>query len=46
MFIEPKKRKTSAYPCSTTGYTASDGTAGPVRRTDGSIVPDQADTVF
>ncbi|MER5206482.1 haloacid dehalogenase-like hydrolase [Streptomyces sp. NPDC002825] len=46
MFIEPKKRKTSAYPCATTGYTASDGTAQPVRRTDGSIVPDQLDTVF
>ncbi|MFI8326833.1 haloacid dehalogenase-like hydrolase [Streptomyces sp. NPDC085529] len=46
MFIEPKKRKASPYPCATTGYTAGDGTAQPVRRADGSIVPDQLDTVF
>ncbi|GAA3092131.1 haloacid dehalogenase-like hydrolase [Streptomyces roseofulvus] len=46
MFIEPKQRKTSPYPCATTGYTASDGSAQPVRRADGSIVPDQLDTVF
>ncbi|WP_030192950.1 haloacid dehalogenase-like hydrolase [Streptomyces sp. NRRL S-87] len=46
MFIEPKKQRTSPYPCATTGYTAPDGTPGPVRRADGSVVPDQADTVF
>ncbi|MFD5324362.1 HAD family hydrolase [Streptomyces sp. NPDC127092] len=46
MFIEPKKRRTTPYPCATTGYTAADGTAGPVRRADGSIVPDQQDSVF
>ncbi|MFC8509398.1 haloacid dehalogenase-like hydrolase [Streptomyces sp. NPDC057411] len=46
MFIEPKKQKTSPYPCATTGYTAADGTAEPVRRADGSVVPDQQDTVF
>ncbi|MFE0641813.1 haloacid dehalogenase-like hydrolase [Streptomyces sp. NPDC058877] len=46
MFIEPKKPKPSPYPCSTTGYTAGDGTAQPVRRADGSIVPDQVDSVF
>ncbi|WP_137990407.1 HAD family hydrolase [Streptomyces vilmorinianum] len=46
MFIEPKKRRTSPYPCSTTGYTGSDGTAQPVRRADGSVVPDQQDSVF
>ncbi|GGV14594.1 putative conserved lipoprotein LppF [Streptomyces litmocidini] len=46
MFIEPKKRRTAPYPCATTGYTAGDGTAQPVRRPDGSIVPDQPDTVF
>ncbi|MEU6929985.1 haloacid dehalogenase-like hydrolase [Streptomyces sp. 2RAF24] len=46
MFIEPKKAKTSAYPCATTGYTAPDGTAEPVRRTDGSVVPDQQDSVY
>ncbi|MDK9501239.1 haloacid dehalogenase-like hydrolase [Streptomyces katrae] len=46
MFLEPKKQKTSPYPCSTTGYVDHDGTAGPVRRGDTSIVPDQTDTVF
>lgn len=46
MFIEPKKRKASAYPCATTGYTTPDGAAAPVRRTDGSVVPDQQDTVY
>ncbi|MFE3767237.1 haloacid dehalogenase-like hydrolase [Streptomyces sp. NPDC059104] len=46
MFIEPKKQKTSPYPCSTTGYTDHDGTAGPVRRGDTSVIPDQTDTVF
>ncbi|WP_329122622.1 haloacid dehalogenase-like hydrolase [Streptomyces sp. NBC_01353] len=46
MFIEPKKQKTSPYPCATTAYTAADGTAQPVRRADGSVVPDQWDSVF
>lgn len=46
MFIEPKKQKTSPYPCSTTGYTDHDGTAGPVRRGDTSVIPDQTDRVF
>ncbi|MFI8449558.1 haloacid dehalogenase-like hydrolase [Streptomyces erythrochromogenes] len=46
MFIEPKKQKTSPYPCSTTGYADHDGTPGPVLRGDGTIVPDQADTVY
>ncbi|MEV7174983.1 haloacid dehalogenase-like hydrolase [Streptomyces sp. NPDC093224] len=46
MFIEPKQQRTSPYPCSTTGYVDHDGTPGPVRRADTSIVPDQADTVF
>ncbi|MGW4162832.1 haloacid dehalogenase-like hydrolase [Streptomyces sp. NPDC004788] len=46
MFIEPKKQRTSPYPCATTGYTAGDGTAQPVRRADGSVVPDQQDTVY
>ncbi|MFF3318468.1 HAD family hydrolase [Streptomyces sp. NPDC003035] len=45
MFIEPKKRRVSPYPCATTGYTAADGTAEPVRRSDGSVVPDQWDSV-
>ncbi|MFI8518117.1 HAD family hydrolase [Streptomyces sp. NPDC085481] len=46
MFIEPKKQKPGTYPCATTGYTAPDGSAQPVRRPDGSVVPDQADSVF
>ncbi|MFJ4871692.1 haloacid dehalogenase-like hydrolase [Streptomyces sp. NPDC088757] len=46
MFIEPKARKAAPYPCATTGYTAGDGTALPVRRTDGSVIPDQEDTVY
>ncbi|GAB2811997.1 HAD family hydrolase [Streptomyces daliensis] len=46
MFIEPLPRKKDGYPCSTTGYTEPDGTLGPVRRLDGSVVPDQADTVY
>ncbi|MFE5660273.1 HAD family hydrolase [Streptomyces sp. NPDC056517] len=46
MFIEPKQRKTTPYPCATTGYTAPDGTAEPVRRPDGSVIPDQSDRVF
>ncbi|MEV7613006.1 HAD family hydrolase [Streptomyces sp. NPDC089799] len=46
MFIEPKKQKSGPYPCSTTGYVNPDGTTGPVRRWDRSIVPDQQDTVF
>ncbi|MEW2588645.1 haloacid dehalogenase-like hydrolase [Streptomyces virginiae] len=46
MFIEPKKQKTSPYPCSTTGYVDHDGTPGPVRRADGTVVPDQTDTVY
>ncbi|GAA3397529.1 haloacid dehalogenase-like hydrolase [Streptomyces roseoviridis] len=46
MFIEPKQRKPDPYPCATTGYTAADGTPAPVRRADGSVVPDQRDTVY
>ncbi|MET9609795.1 HAD family hydrolase [Streptomyces sp. NPDC006512] len=46
MFIDPKSRKTSPYPCSTTGYVDHDGTPGPVRRGDGGVIPDQTDTVF
>ncbi|MCQ8828835.1 haloacid dehalogenase-like hydrolase [Streptomyces malaysiensis] len=45
MFIEPLPRKEAAYPCSTTGYTNPDGTPGPVRRQDRSVIPDQEDSV-
>ncbi|MEU9204894.1 haloacid dehalogenase-like hydrolase [Streptomyces sp. NPDC048332] len=46
MFIEPLPRRTTAYPCATAAYTEPDGTVGPVRRGDGSVVPDQQDTVY
>ncbi|MFF5453420.1 HAD family hydrolase [Streptomyces sp. NPDC012950] len=46
LFIEPKARKATPYPCATTGYTAADGTARPVRRADGSVIPDQEDRVY
>ncbi|MCF3146723.1 HAD family hydrolase [Streptomyces platensis] len=45
MFIEPKKRQADPYPCATKGYTRPDGSLGPVRRPDGSIVPDQQDRI-
>jgi hypothetical protein len=45
MFIAPKKQVTDPYPCSTTALTKSDGTSAPLLRDDGSVVPDQKDTV-
>ncbi|PSK99940.1 hypothetical protein CLV63_10267 [Murinocardiopsis flavida] len=44
MFIEPLAPKPDRYACSTAGYTRPDGATGPVRRDDGSVIPDQADT--
>ncbi|MGW3147681.1 haloacid dehalogenase-like hydrolase [Streptomyces sp. NPDC001177] len=46
MFIDPLPRRPHPYPCSTTAYTAPDGTHGPLRREDGSPVPDEPDTVY
>ncbi|MFE9451327.1 haloacid dehalogenase-like hydrolase [Streptomyces sp. NPDC006739] len=46
MFIEPLPRRPRPYPCATTAYTAPDGTPGPLLRDDGTVVPDQADTVY
>ncbi len=46
MFIQPLPKKQGLYPCSTTAYVDADGNHGPVRRTNGTIIPDQADTVF
>ncbi len=46
MFINPLPQKQGLYPCSTTAYIDEHGNPGPVRRNDGSIIPDQADTVF
>ncbi|GAA3140120.1 haloacid dehalogenase-like hydrolase [Streptomyces rectiviolaceus] len=45
MFIEPKGKLAKPYPCASTGYTERNGDEGPVRRADGSVVPDQKDTV-
>lgn len=46
MFIDPMPRKSGTYPCSTTGATAADGSKTPVRRADGSVIPDQVDKAF
>ncbi|WJV51540.1 HAD family hydrolase [Streptomyces flavofungini] len=46
MFIEPKGRQSAPYPCATTGYTERDGSQGPVRRSDGTVIKDQRDTVY
>ncbi|GHI08989.1 hypothetical protein AQI88_12115 [Streptomyces cellostaticus] len=46
MFLAPLPRRPQPYPCATAAYTAPDGTHGPLRRTDGSVVPDRADTVY
>ncbi|WP_409237257.1 haloacid dehalogenase-like hydrolase [Streptomyces sp. PA5.6] len=45
MFIEPLPRKDGTYPCSTAAYNEHDGSKGPVLREDGSVVPDQGDSV-
>ncbi|MFG2122244.1 haloacid dehalogenase-like hydrolase [Streptomyces sp. NPDC048710] len=46
MFIAPLPRRPEPYPCATTARTHPDGTLGPLRRADGSVVPDRADTVY
>lgn len=46
MFIKPLPQKSGTYPCSTTGYIDANGNPGPVKRSDGSIIPDQKDTIF
>ncbi|MFF8286429.1 HAD family hydrolase [Streptomyces albus] len=46
MFIEPLPRKTGPYPCASEGFTEPDGSHGPVRRNDGSVIPDQQDTAY
>ncbi|MFD9892081.1 haloacid dehalogenase-like hydrolase [Amycolatopsis sp. NPDC059027] len=45
MFIQPLPELNRGYPCSTTAYENADGTRGPVLRDDGSVIPDQRDTV-
>lgn len=46
MFIEPLKQKQGLYPCSTAAYNKPEGGFGPVLRADGSVVPDQRDSVY
>ncbi|AIC71485.1 Probable conserved lipoprotein LppF [Mycobacteroides abscessus] len=46
MFIDPDPQRTDPYPCATDGRTNPDGSTGPLLRSDGSVVPDQKDTVF
>lgn len=46
MFIEPMPRKSAPYPCATGGFTRPDGSLGPVRRDDGSVIPDQLDSAY
>ena len=45
MFIEPLPQRPTPYQCSTAGTTRN-GDPAPVRRADGSIIPDQVDSVF
>ncbi len=45
MFIRPLPQQAEPYPCSTTAYTDARGRERPVRRPDGSVVPDQVDRV-
>lgn len=45
MFIEPEKQA-DPYECATEGRIEPDGSEGPLRRPDGSVVPDQQDTVY
>ncbi|MFD3561548.1 haloacid dehalogenase-like hydrolase [Streptomyces sp. NPDC058686] len=46
MFIEPLPRKSGSYPCSTAAYNEPEGGFGPLLRPDGSVVPDQTDSVY
>ncbi|MFJ8301152.1 haloacid dehalogenase-like hydrolase [Streptomyces sp. NPDC094447] len=46
MFLDPKPRLASPYPCATSGYVKGDGTKAPVVDTDGKVIPDQEDRVF
>jgi phosphoserine phosphatase len=41
MFILPKVKKTSAYPCSTTGFKTETGGTAPIRDDANNIIPNQ-----
>ncbi|GAA1970952.1 HAD family hydrolase [Amycolatopsis minnesotensis] len=45
MFIQPLPALARTYPCSTAAYENADGSHAPVRRADGTVIPDQRDTV-
>ncbi|MCN9242353.1 haloacid dehalogenase-like hydrolase [Streptomyces sp. RY43-2] len=45
MFIEPLPRKQGTYPCSTAAWNRPEGGFGPLLRDDGSVVPDQPDSI-
>ncbi|MET8245242.1 haloacid dehalogenase-like hydrolase [Streptomyces sp. NPDC005202] len=46
MFLDPLPRRPDPYPCSTAAFNEPDGSTGPVLRDDGTVVPDQRDTVY
>lgn len=46
MFIGPLPRRPEPYPCATSALNATGGGREPVLRDDGSVVPDQKDTVY
>ncbi|HEV7978081.1 hypothetical protein [Amycolatopsis sp.] len=45
MFIQPLPKLNRSYPCSTAAYENADGSTGPVLRDNGSVIPDQQDTI-
>ena len=46
MFIEPKAQRSEPYPCSTRGFATPENGKEPIRRPDGTVIPDQKDTVY
>lgn len=46
MFIDPYPQHMDPYLCATDGRTNPDGSTGPLLRSDGTVIPDQKDTVF
>ncbi len=41
MFIQPRAKKTSAYPCSTAGFKSEGGSGVPMRDDANNVIPDQ-----
>lgn len=46
MFIQPRARRTTPFPCSTTACKAADGTPGPCLDETNAIIPDQYDRAY